>query len=212
MNQEFIWDLDKDRIFFVLNLDSTTPSTNHYITGEYSEKNNSAILFADKITIPINIDYFIKLWNSSFPDKMITREQTFVKNAGVIMNNKASGYLPEETWKRLNEEEVFALVKKFADDNFQSGPQKDQWIDKNMDEWEERGYPSLDIHSRTSYNQKELNKGIKEEKEHSDTMEQFGVKDDNIFNEIAKDHLEEIPDYYSRLQKLKKDIKSKKGK
>lgn len=207
-----MWDLEKDRIFFVLNAKSITPSTEHYITGEYSEDNNSVILFADKVTIPINIDYFIKLWNSSFPDNIITREQTFVKNAGVIMNNKSSGYLPEEQWKRLNEEEVFSLVKKFADENIQSGPQKDQWIDQNMDEWEERGYPSLEINNRTAYNKKELNKGIKEEKEHSDTLEQFGVKDEKIFNEIAKDHLEEIPDYYSRLQKLKKDIKGKKGK
>lgn len=212
MNQEFIWDLEKDRIFFVLNLDSITPSTNHYITGEYSDENNSAILFADKVTIPINIDYFIKLWNSSFPDKMITREQTFVKNAGVLMNNKTGGYLPEETWKRLNEEEVFELVKNFADQNFLPGPEKDQWIEKNMDEWEDTGSPSLNVHERLSYNEQELQKGIKEEKEHSDTMEQFGVKDDKIFHEIAKDHLDEIPDYYSRLQKLKKEIEKKKNK
>ena len=46
----------------------------------------------------------------------------------------------------------------------------------------------------SDYNQKELKMGRKVEMEHT--------KNPKIANEIAKDHLEEIPDYYTRLKKM----------
>jgi hypothetical protein len=45
--------------------------------------------------------------------------------------------------------------------------------------------------------EKELTKGIKVELEHT--------KDKTIAKDIAMDHLSEIPDYYTRLEKLEKD-------
>lgn len=47
--------------------------------------------------------------------------------------------------------------------------------------------------------EKELKKGIKVEKEHT--------KDENAARQIALDHLLEIPDYYSRLDKMEKGAK-----
>ena len=46
----------------------------------------------------------------------------------------------------------------------------------------------------SDYNQKELKMGRKVEMEHT--------KNPKIANEIAKDHLQEIPDYYTRLKKM----------
>ncbi|KKK54127.1 hypothetical protein LCGC14_3087880, partial [marine sediment metagenome] len=46
----------------------------------------------------------------------------------------------------------------------------------------------------------ELAKGIEVEKEHTD--------DENLAEEIAKDHLKEIPDYYTRLRKMEDEAKA----
>lgn len=48
----------------------------------------------------------------------------------------------------------------------------------------------------SKFNKKELEKGIKAEKEHTNSV--------LIATLIAKDHLSELPDYYTRLEKLEK--------
>lgn len=50
------------------------------------------------------------------------------------------------------------------------------------------------------YDEWQLNKGIEIEQEHS--------SDKALAKKIAKDHLDEIPDYYERLVKMEKDAKS----
>ncbi len=45
----------------------------------------------------------------------------------------------------------------------------------------------------------ELKKGTKVEQEH--------VKNDKLADEIARDHLAELPDYYTRLTKMEKEAK-----
>lgn len=47
--------------------------------------------------------------------------------------------------------------------------------------------------------EKQIDMGEKVEKEH--------VKDEELAGEIALDHLEEIPDYYTRLDKMEKEAK-----
>lgn len=49
----------------------------------------------------------------------------------------------------------------------------------------------------SDFNKEELEKGIKIEMEHTD--------DPKIAKEIAKDHLSEISDYYTRLIKMEKE-------
>ena len=56
----------------------------------------------------------------------------------------------------------------------------------------------------TKYNAKELKKGISVEKEHT--------PDKSVAREIAKDHLEEIPDYYTRLRKMESQAEKKMNK
>lgn len=51
----------------------------------------------------------------------------------------------------------------------------------------------------SEFNQKQLEIGTKIELEHTDNI--------NIAKEIAKDHLSECKDYYTRLIKLEKDCK-----
>ena len=51
--------------------------------------------------------------------------------------------------------------------------------------------------SDNKYDSKELVMGIKVEYEHTD--------DEDIAKEIAKDHLDEISDYYTRLAKMEKE-------
>lgn len=52
------------------------------------------------------------------------------------------------------------------------------------------------------YNASELKKGAKVEQEHTES--------ELVAKLIAKDHLDEIPDYYTRLEKMEKDALSEK--
>ncbi|KKM73653.1 hypothetical protein LCGC14_1408240 [marine sediment metagenome] len=54
--------------------------------------------------------------------------------------------------------------------------------------------------SSEEFDADELTKGIEVEKEHTD--------DEKLAEEIAKDHLKEIPDYYTRLQKMEEEAKA----
>lgn len=54
------------------------------------------------------------------------------------------------------------------------------------------------------YDQRELAKGVKVEYEHTD--------DFNAAKQIAKDHLEEIPDYYTRLAAMEEEAEELKEK
>ena len=56
----------------------------------------------------------------------------------------------------------------------------------------------------SKFNSKELKMGIKIEAEHTD--------DPDIAKRIAKDHLSEFPDYYTRLEKMEKEAKKHWGK
>lgn len=56
----------------------------------------------------------------------------------------------------------------------------------------------------SKYDKKQLEKGRKIEKEHTD--------DPAKANEISKDHLEECPDYYTRLEKLENECEKSKEK
>ena len=51
----------------------------------------------------------------------------------------------------------------------------------------------------SKFNSKELKMGVDIEKEHTD--------DPAIAKRIAKDHLSEFPDYYTRLEKMEKEAK-----
>ncbi len=53
----------------------------------------------------------------------------------------------------------------------------------------------------SSFNQKELNDGIIIELEHTDDKE--------LSKDIAKDHLEEFPNYYTELKKMEDKLKEK---
>ena len=51
----------------------------------------------------------------------------------------------------------------------------------------------------------ELQKGIKAEMEHKDTIENFkkhGISDRQVAESIAKDHLKEDPQYYTKLSEM----------
>ena len=56
----------------------------------------------------------------------------------------------------------------------------------------------------SKFNPKELKMGIEVEKEHTDKPE--------IAKKIAKDHLSEFPDYYTRLKKMEDEAKKHFGK
>jgi hypothetical protein len=57
-------------------------------------------------------------------------------------------------------------------------------------------------------NQEELNMGIKMEQEHIKNNQDISQKvKDQIAEDIALDHLAEIPDYYTRLKKMEEEAK-----
>ncbi len=55
----------------------------------------------------------------------------------------------------------------------------------------------------TDFKPDQLDMGIKIEQEHTDDL--------NLAKRIAKDHLKEIPDYYTRLEKMENDAKAGKS-
>ena len=71
---------------------------------------------------------------------------------------------------------------------------------------EEEGTPKIGRHRDVpddQFDSNELAMGIDVEKEHTDSPE--------IAKEISKDHLAEIPDYYTRLKKMEEEGKAAKG-
>lgn len=66
-----------------------------------------------------------------------------------------------------------------------------QYIDNLLEQDQIKG-GKADNQDHKKYNQKELKKGRKHEKEHTD--------DPDMAEEIASDHLEEDPKYYTRLE------------
>lgn len=71
---------------------------------------------------------------------------------------------------------------------------------KGIDNYNKKDYIKggyADNKPRSKYNKKQLKMGKKVEMEHTNNP--------NISEEIASDHLEEIPDYYTRLNKMEKD-------
>lgn len=61
-------------------------------------------------------------------------------------------------------------------------------------------------------NKRELARGTKIEMEHKKTIKKFikpGTSIKTVARSIAKDHLEESPNYYKELSKLEKKLKKK---
>lgn len=81
MNQKFIWKVNKDEIDLVDNFDSFETPQEDYITGEYSDLNKTVTLFGKSVPVPVNLDYFVRLWNASQPDKFIPRRKLLIKGA-----------------------------------------------------------------------------------------------------------------------------------
>ena len=81
MNYKFIWDINKDKIYLVDDFDSSETPQEDYITGEYSDLNKTVTLYGKSVPVPVNLDYFVRLWNASEPDKFIPRRRLLVKGA-----------------------------------------------------------------------------------------------------------------------------------
>lgn len=64
----------------------------------------------------------------------------------------------------------------------------------------------------SDFDKNELTKGIKIEYEHIDKAKYSKKEAKEIAKEIAKDHLAEIPDYYTRLIKMEKDAETNENK
>ena len=58
-----------------------------------------------------------------------------------------------------------------------------------------------------NYDKDEMKKGIKAEREHVENNKELSpAKKRAIQADIAKDHLAEIPDYYTKLEKIEKSM------
>ena len=89
---------------------------------------------------------------------------------------------------------------KFAEDTLKMEPDKAETIAYAiLSDYLKIGKHQKD--SATKYDHKQIKMGIGVEKEHTDNPE--------IAVEIAKDHLSEISDYYTRLKKMEDEAKGK---
>lgn len=75
MEDKFIWNIDQDTIHFVSSFDFEEPLEDDYITGEYLAPEQSIVLYTDNVRIPINVDYFVRLWKASEPNKELKRNR-----------------------------------------------------------------------------------------------------------------------------------------
>lgn len=80
-------------------------------------------------------------------------------------------------------------------ENTLNGLAKDMSLEDVAKKHDKKGY--YDIKDMVKFLQKELDKGIKIEKEHTHS--------ENIAKKIAMDHLFEDPKYYTKLNKIEKD-------
>lgn len=71
--KQFIWDVNSDLIFITDNYEVVGPE-DAYISGRYYDTDDGTkiLLHSDDLTIPVNLDYFVRLWNSTYPDKEIS--------------------------------------------------------------------------------------------------------------------------------------------
>ena len=78
----FIWDINSDLILLTDSYNVADPDS-EYITGEAHQTDGGwkVVLHQDNLTAPANIDYFVKLWNATNPEKIIT-------NADVLISDK----------------------------------------------------------------------------------------------------------------------------
>lgn len=89
--KQILWDISNDLILVTDSYDSVTPE--EYITGELHQTGNGwkVVLHQDNLTAPANIDYFVRLWNSSYPNKTITNADVYVADKTVTA---ASSIIP----------------------------------------------------------------------------------------------------------------------
>jgi len=86
MQYRFIWNIDQDQIHFVNNFDFEEPLEDNYITGDYLPADKSISLYKEDVKVPINLDYFVRLWKASEPDKEIVRERVEVVSLNKVSN------------------------------------------------------------------------------------------------------------------------------
>lgn len=81
--KQILWDIENDLILVTDSYESVT--SNEYITGELHQTDNGwkVVLHQDNLTAPANIDYFVRLWNSSYPNKTITNADVYVADKTV---------------------------------------------------------------------------------------------------------------------------------
>ena len=84
MDNKFIWNLDQDRIHFVNSFDFEKPLEDDYIMGDYFDAGKSITLYGKGINVPINLDYFLRLWRASEPDKEIKRDRIEIVNTSPV--------------------------------------------------------------------------------------------------------------------------------
>lgn len=121
MHNRFIWNIDQDTIHFVNDFNFETPLEDNYITGDYLAADKSITLYDDNVNIPINLDYFIRLWKSSESDKDIQRDKVEVmsKESNFQKNSQAksleedflSKYVSSEQKQGRNPESTFAWIR-----------------------------------------------------------------------------------------------------
>lgn len=103
MEDKFIWNIDQDTIHFVNSFDFEEPLEDDYITGEYFAPQQSVVLYTDNVRIPINVDYFIRLWKASEPSKEIKRDRI------ELMQLKNSNNKFSKTKLGKNEQKILSL-------------------------------------------------------------------------------------------------------
>ena len=80
--KHFVWDISSD-VIFITDSYEALDNYNDYISGmiyESPEEGRKIILHSDDATNSVDIGYFVKLWNASFPDQDIILDNVSTQN------------------------------------------------------------------------------------------------------------------------------------
>jgi len=99
--KQILWDIKNDLILLTDKYNTAGPD-DEYITGEAHQVGDGwkVVLHQDDLTAPANIDYFVRLWNASYPEKTITNKDVLVSNKVVTAASRL--VVPEKHIERLD--------------------------------------------------------------------------------------------------------------
>lgn len=101
--KQILWNIKNDTVVIADNYSvNATDLENEYISGEIHKTDSGwkIVLHQDDVTAPANLDYFVRLWNATYPDKVISTSDIHVADKLVTAASKI--IVPEKRLEKID--------------------------------------------------------------------------------------------------------------